>query len=266
MKVKQLYSAVFFLLLSLSTGSSACAGSAVTPPHLSYTLPPYSLQREQEPTRLSCETADVDGVEVELSLYHDNGVLVRTASVIDEDQKANLDFAKLETAIAEQNVLDYCSLQTTPYKVLVSALPFYADFSNYETNSRNQNCNVGHSGKWYTGLSGLNPAIEAGSIQIGAVYSGGGNAELIVLSQNIICSSTALSFSVPFGFSFGFDSTSAAWTSAPYTNVSVAQAYINGSVYTTSAVEAEIQIQSSSEIRVNPYTSYVTGVQNSCIW
>ncbi len=215
---------------------------------------------------LSCETADVDGVEVELALYHDNGALVRTASIVDESQKANLNIAQLEVVIAEQNALDYQMLQHTQYRSLASSLPFYTSFSNYTTNSRNPDCNVGHSGEWYRGYSGLNPAVEADSIQVGAVYSGGGNAELIVLSQNVVCSSTAISFSVPLGFSFGFDSTSASWTSAPYTNVSVAQAYMNGSIYTTSTIEAVIEITSTSEIRVNPYTSYVTGVESSCIW
>lgn len=145
----------FVLLLSLCAGTSACENLGIAGPHPSYTLPPYTLQPKQEPTLLSCETTDVDGVEVELSLYHDNGVLVRTASVVDEDQKANLDFAQLDIAIAEQNALDYKELQNTQYKALASTLPFYSDFSNYTTNSRNQDCNVGHSGKWYGGRVGV---------------------------------------------------------------------------------------------------------------
>ena len=215
---------------------------------------------------LSCETADVDGVEVELALYHDNGALVRTASIVDESQKADLNIAQLEVVIAEQNALDYQMLQHTQYRSLASSLPFYTSFSNYMTNSRNPDCNVGHSGEWYRGYSGLNPAVEADSIQVGADYSGGGNAELIVVRQNVVCSCTTNYFSVPLGFSFGFDSTSASWTSAPYTNVSVAQAYMNGSIDTTSTIEAVIEITSTSEIRVNQYTAYVTGVESSCIW
>ena len=106
-------------------------------------------------------------------------------------------------------------------------------------------------------------AAEVDNLQVGAVYSGSGNAILIVLTQSISCTSSALSFSVPVGFSWSQGSSTATWTSQSYPNVSYANAYIDGSSYTAGIIEAGFTISSSSEIRVNQSTSYVTGTQSS---
>ena len=217
----------------------------------------------EEPTCVSQEVVLVDGVDVALSLYVDQGVLVRTAAVVDESQKEDLNMEELESAILQQNAADYQYLQQTPYRALAASLYFLDSFSNYETNSVNQNCNVGHSGDWYRGMLGGEAFLEAKNLQVGTVYSGPGNAELIVLAQTISTGSTALSFSAPPGFSIGPDSRSATWTSAPYPDVSFAEAYISGSAISSGAMEAYTSIVSTSEIRANPYTSYVTSVSDN---
>lgn len=187
----------------------------------------------------------------------------QNGAVVDESQKEDLNMEELESAILQQNAADYQYLQQTPYRALAASLYFLDSFSNYETNSVNQNCNVGHSGDWYRGMLGGEAFLEAKNLQVGAVYSGPGNAELIVLAQTISTGSTALSFSAPPGFSIGPDSRSATWTSAPCPDVSFAEAYISGSAISSGAMEAYTSLVSTSEIRANPYTSYVTSVSDN---
>ena len=242
-------SLIVLSLLCLLLASTSVISAYKTPQAAPYANAEPSIE---EPTCVSQEVVLVDGVDVALSLYVDQGVLVRTAAVVDESQKEDLNLEELESAI----------LQQTPYRALAASLYFLDSFSNYETNSVNQNCNVGHSGDWYRGMLGGEAFLEAKNLQVGAVYSGPGNAELIVLAQTISTGSTALSFSAPPGFSIGPDSRSATWTSAPYPDVSFAEAYIPGSAISSGAMEAYTSLVSTSEIRANPYTSYVTSVSD----
>lgn len=254
-KIRIVFSLLLLLLFSIFVALACKTPQAA----------PYANAKPaiEEPTCVSQEVVPVDGVDVALSLYVDQGVLVRTAAVVDESQKENLNMKELESAILRQNAVDYQELQQTPYRALAASMYFLDSFSNYETNSVNQNCNVGHSGEWYRGMLGGEAILEAKNLQVGAVYSGPGNAELIVLAQTISTSTAALSFSAPLGFSMGPDFCSATWTSAPYPDVSFAEAYISGSAISVGLLEAYTSIVSTSEIRANPYTSYVTSVSDN---
>ena len=246
-------------LLCLLLGGTSVI-SAYKPPQAA----PYANAKPsiEEPTCVSQEVVLVDGVDVALSLYVDQGVLVRTAAVVDESQKEDLNMEELESAILQQNAADYQYLQQTPYRALAASLYFLDSFSNYETNSVNQTCNVGHSGDWYRGMLGGEAFLEAKNLQVGAVYSGPGNAELIVLARPF--PPAVRRFPSPLLPAFPS-------TRFPQRNVdlcALSGCVVCGSLYSRLRDFFRCNgslyfLVSTSEIRANPYTSYVTSVSDN---
>lgn len=218
----------------------------------------------EEMTPVSTEIVEKNGLKFEIKTYNDNGVQVETVSEIGDNISAySSDSQKLPALLSiseERNGFKQTNSEITPYAL---ANPY--EFHNSAQSPSNANCFGGHWGFMEADI--INPFhIRAYDGACRGIYSGGGDADKIQLSETYTFTGVTVSVGWPASVSVSASGQSASWSSLPYENTSMATA--NRPEFTGVAYQPffGLTIDSRADIYLGS-TSYPATVSSSAnIW
>lgn len=211
--------------------------------------------------KIYTDVLSIDQIDIKMDIFeYENGIYVTTASVLDEDQKQNLDLNQMIEQILVEKAKVYDALNIElPVDI---SLPYLSDFSLSSVSDENQNCIISQQGQWYGHKGLFQTSAGIGSFNVSTLYAGETNAEKIIISSSrIYCSGLGLQTTSTGALTTPSDLF--AWRSSEYENITYMSVDFPGYIAAKGWFGADITVHCVAEIQAANSQGFVIGVQST---